>query len=369
MGNISMTKCVWRAIFALSLCTIASGASESFPSAMHESSANPKAKINVLQEIVRDTEQTSRGAPDPTVEMAPFDDTAIDVQSSTDEASSGAAARWHRHRPHRWHHHRHWHHRHHPHFHVPHFHVPHRHHIHVPHIHVKNVLKDALNWYNAWTPTPGDCKPGKRGCICVGPPTNPFCCRPDQTLRRFSWEYYVWSWITKNLFKSLQLRTFFKEVYDIYKCYMNKRIKWEIKHKTRAYLNGCLKKAKTDTKKKEKCRKHAKWMKEKLLAITNLKVPTMEEFANQAKPAILKHVPKIVRGITKKLFDLISIPVGEVAADVQSHEHGRPLAAHRTVESNTADQPTSLSAETDLQSLLHEAAQDTDSATAGWDCG
>ena len=60
---ISMTECVWRAIFALSLCTIASGASESSPGAMHESNANPKAKINVLQEIVRDTEQTSRGAP------------------------------------------------------------------------------------------------------------------------------------------------------------------------------------------------------------------------------------------------------------------------------------------------------------------
>jgi len=363
---ISMTKCVWRVIFALSLCTIASGASESSPGAMRESSANPKANIDALQEIVMDTEKTSQGAPDPAAEMAPFDDTAIDVQSSTNAEATGAAARWHRHRPHRWHHHRHWHHRHHPHFHVPHFHVPHRHHIHVPHIHVKNLLKEAVNWYKAWTPTPGDCKPGKKGCICVGAPTNPFCCRADQTPSHFSWEYYVWSWTTKNLFKSLKLKTFFKEVYDIYKCYTNKRIKWEIKHKTQASLNKCLKKAKTDTKRK-KCTKDAKTTKEKLTAATSFKVPTMAEFANQAKSVILARVPKIVRGIVKKLFDLI--PIGEVAADVQTDEHGRQLGALQNVQSNTADRQTSLSAEMDLQSLLHEATQDVDSATAGWDCG
>lgn len=119
--------------------------------------------------------------------------------------------------------------------------------------------------------------------------------------------------------------------------------------------------------KREKCAKNAKTTKERLTAATSFKVPTMAEFANQAKRVILKRVPKIVRGIVKKLFDLI--PIGEVAADVQTDEHGRQLGALQNVQSNTADRQTSLSAEMDLQSLLHEATQDVDSATAGWDCG
>ena len=44
-------------------------------------------------------------------------------------------------------------------------------------------------------------------------------------------------------------------------------------------MNKCLKKAKTDTKRKEKCRKNAKKRKEKLLAITNLKVPVIVVWA------------------------------------------------------------------------------------------
>jgi hypothetical protein len=145
---------------------------------------------------------------------------------------------WHRHRPHyhhRWHrHHRHrphWHHRHRPHFHTPHIHLKKLEKIWDK---VKSLGGDMRQWWEAWESSSNDCKPGKRGCICVkGDPKKAvdggkhadFCCRGDMNPDMFTTEFGMWGVKSGHAIKSLLSGKWAQEVWSVYDCYNKKRAK------------------------------------------------------------------------------------------------------------------------------------------------